>query len=95
MLTEVFLHIQESSLNNYGTSIQLYHRTWRCRDDAVDYVKVLEDNGWEIESTYSDEEDYYCMILKKDQVYSIVKYEEYEGAYMLVGFSDMIENLTW
>ena len=65
------------------------------RDDAVDYVKVLEDNGWEIESTYSDEEDYYCMILKKDQVYSIVKYEEYEGAYMLVGFSDMIENLTW
>ena len=65
------------------------------RQDAVDYVKELENNGWSINYNYHDEEDYYSVVLKKGDVYSLVKYEKTEGAYMAIGFSDMIENLTY
>lgn len=63
-----------------------------CREDAQDYVAQLEGDGWTLEYPYTDEEDSYAMVLSKDGLYVIV---DYENAYMQVGFSDMIENLTY
>lgn len=63
-----------------------------ARQDAVDYFETLVNNGWALEYEYSDEEDDYCMVLKKDNVYAIV---DYEDSYMEIGFSDMVESLTY
>lgn len=63
-----------------------------AKQDAIDYVKNLESNGWAVEYEYSDEEDDYCMVLIRDDIYVIV---DYENSVMNVGFSDMIENLSY
>ena len=74
-----------------------YYAAWMdyygvTRQDAMDYVSLLEEQGWVIEYTYTDEADSYCIVLSKEGVYAIADYEE---GYMAVGFSDMIENLTY
>lgn len=74
-----------------------YYAAWvdyfgYCKAYAQDYVTELQQAGWAIEYEYANEEDLYWMILKKDNIYANVKYEQ---SYLQVGFSDMIENFTY
>lgn len=62
------------------------------KQNAVDYVEELEANGWGFEYNYGEDTDLYRIVLKKENVYA---YCNYENGYLMLGFSDMIENLTY
>ena len=61
--------------------------------DAKDYATQLKNLGWEVEWETDGEDGYRCC-LKKDDVYAISNYYDYDCV-LEVGFSDMIENLTY
>jgi len=61
--------------------------------DAIDYATQLKDLGWEVEWE-SDGEDGYRCCLKKDGVYAISNYYDYD-CILEVAFSDMVENLSY
>ena len=69
--------------NYYGTVNQ----------DAIDYAQQLKDLGWEVEWESQSEDGYRCC-LKKDGVYAVSNYYAYD-CMMEVGFSDMVENLSY
>ena len=75
-----------------------YYAAWfnyQCaaNQDAIDYAQQLKDLGWEIEWE-SDGEDGYRCCLKKDGIYAISNYYTYD-CLLEVGFSDMVENLSY
>ena len=61
--------------------------------DAMDYATELKDLGWEVEWESNEENGYRCA-LKKDGVYAVSNYMADDQA-LQVGFSDMIENLSY
>jgi len=69
--------------NYYGT----------VNSHAVDYAKEIKDLGWEVEWETDGEDGFRCC-LKKDGVYMVVNYYDYE-CMLEVGFSDMVENLSY
>lgn len=85
---EVDFDIEKDTLptENYCADLSYYGIS---EDVAKDYVKELENNGWNISYEYP-EEDYYSVYLEKDGQYALVHYQE---SVMDLGFSDMMENL--
>ena len=69
--------------NYYGTENQ----------QAIDYARQMKDLGWEVEWETDGEDGYRCC-LKKDGIYMVVNYYDYE-CMIEVGFSDMVENLSY
>jgi len=69
--------------NYYGTVNQ----------NAIDYAQQMKGLGWEVEWE-SDGEDGYRCCLKKGGIYMVVNYYDYE-CMLEVGFSDMVENLSY
>ena len=69
--------------NYYGTENQ----------QAIDYARQMKDLGWEVEWETDGEDGYRCC-LKKDGIYMVVNYYDYE-CMTEVGFSDMVENLSY
>ena len=75
-----------------------YYAAWfnylcATNQDAKDYAQQLKDLGWEVEWETDGEDGYRCC-LKKDGVYAISNYYDYD-CMLEVGFSDMIENLSY
>lgn len=75
-----------------------YYAAWfnylcATNQDAMDYAQKLKDLGWEVEWE-SDGEDGYRCCLQKDGVYAISNYYVYD-CMLEVGFSDMVENLSY
>ena len=75
-----------------------YYAAWfnyHCatNQDAIDYAHQLKDLGWEVEWETNGEDGYRCC-LKKDGIYAISNYYAYD-CLLEVGFSDMVENLTY
>ena len=75
-----------------------YYAAWfnyHCatNQDAIDYAQKLKDLGWEVEWE-SDGEDGYRCCLQKDGIYAISNYYDYD-CILEVGFSDMVENLSY
>ena len=75
-----------------------YYAAWlnyycATNQDAIDYARQLKDLGWEVEWE-SDSEDGYRCCLHKDGIYAVSNYYSYDGV-LEVGFSDMIENLSY
>lgn len=61
--------------------------------DAMDYASKLKDLGWEVVWESNEENGYRCA-LKKNGVYAVSNYIADDCA-LRVGFSDIIENLTY
>lgn len=76
--------------NSYAAWFNYYGVTMQ---DAKDYAQQLVGLGWELQYE-SEDEDVYCSNLHKDGVYAVSNYLGYE-AMMEIGFSDMIENLSY
>ena len=75
-----------------------YYAAWfnylcATNQDAMDYAQKLKDLGWEVEWE-SDGEDGYRCCLHKDGIYAISNYYDYDCV-LEVGFSDMVENLSY
>lgn len=75
-----------------------YYAAWfnylcATNQDAMDYAQKLKDLGWEVEWE-SDGEDGYRCCLQKDGIYAISNYYDYD-CILEVGFSDMVENLSY
>ena len=75
-----------------------YYAAWfnyccATNQDAIDYAQQLKDLGWEV-VWESDGEDGYRGCLQKDSVYAVSNYYDYD-CLMEVGFSDMVENLSY
>ncbi len=75
-----------------------YYAAWfnyYCAEnqDAIDYAQQLKELGWEVEWESEGEDGYRCC-LHKDGVYAISNYYSYD-CMLEVGFSDMVENLTY
>ena len=75
-----------------------YYAAWfnyHCatNQDAIDYAQQLKNLGWAVEWE-SDGEDGYRCCLKKDGIYAISNYYDYD-CLLEVGFSDMVENLSY
>ncbi|MBE6985583.1 MAG: hypothetical protein E7434_08275 [Ruminococcaceae bacterium] len=75
-----------------------YYAAWfnyycAANQDAIDYAQQLKDLGWEVEWE-SDGEDGYRCCLHKDGIYAISNYYDYD-CLLEVGFSDMVENLSY
>ena len=75
-----------------------YYAAWfsyycTVNQDAIDYAQQLKDLGWEV-VWESDGEDGYRCCLCKDGIYAISNYYDYD-CMLEVGFSDMVENLSY
>ena len=75
-----------------------YYAAWfnylcTTNQDAIDYAQQLKDLGWEV-VWESDGEDGYRGCLQKDGIYAISNYYDYD-CLLEVGFSDMVENLSY
>ena len=75
-----------------------YYAAWfsyccAVNQDAIDYAQQLKDLGWEV-VWESDGEDGYRCCLQKDGIYAISNYYNYD-CLLEVGFSDMVENLSY
>jgi len=75
-----------------------YYAAWfsyycAVNQDAIDYAQQLKDLGWEV-VWESDGEDGYRCCLQKDGIYAISNYYDYD-CLLEVGFSDMVENLSY
>ena len=75
-----------------------YYAAWfsyccTVNQDAIDYAQQLKDLGWEV-VWESDGEDGYRCCLQKDGIYAISNYYDYDCV-LEVGFSDMVENLSY
>jgi len=75
-----------------------YYAAWfnyycATNDDAIAYAKQLKDLGWTVEWE-SDGEDGYRCCLEKDGVYAVSNFYSYDFI-LEVGFSDMVENLSY
>ncbi len=75
-----------------------YYAAWfnyHCatNQDAMDYAQQLKDLGWEVEWESNGEDGYRCC-LKKDGIYAVSNYYDYD-CLLEVGFSDMVENLSY
>ncbi len=68
-----------------------YHCT--VNQDAKDYANELKGLGWAVEWESDGENGYRCC-LKKDGNYAVSNYLAYDGV-LEVGFSDMVENLSY
>ena len=68
-----------------------YHCT--VNQDAIDYGQQLKDLGWEV-VWETDGEDGYRGCFQKDGIYAVSNYYSYDGV-LEVGFSDMVENLSY
>ena len=75
---------------NYAAWFEYYCAT---NQDAMDYATELKGLGWEVEWESNEENGYRCA-LKKDGVYAVSNYMADDQA-LQVGFSDMIENLSY
>ncbi len=75
-----------------------YYAAWfnyysATNQDAMDYAQQLKDLGWEVEWESNGEDGYRCC-LQKDGMYAISNYYDYDCV-LEVGFSDMVENLSY
>lgn len=75
-----------------------YYAAWfnyycTVNQDAIDYAQQLKDLGWEV-VWESDGEDGYRCCLQKDGIYAVSNYYNYDCT-LEVGFSDMVENLSY
>ena len=75
-----------------------YYAAWfnyQCavNQDAIDYAQQLKDLGWEVVWESNGEDGYRCC-LQKDGIYAISNYYYYD-CLLEVGFSDMVENLSY
>lgn len=75
-----------------------YYAAWfnyycTVNQDAIDYAQQLKDLGWEV-VWESDGEDGYRCCLQKDGIYAVSNYYNYD-CMLEVGFSDMVENLSY
>ena len=75
-----------------------YYAAWfnylcTTNQDAIDYAQQLKALGWEV-VWESDGEDGYRCCLQKDDIYAVSNYYDYD-CLLEVGFSDMVENLSY
>lgn len=61
-------------------------------DDARAHAGLLQNEGWTLEWDSTDDDGSYNACLLKDGVYASCVFDD---GYMMVGFSDMSENLFW